>query len=90
MQDVDAIVNEALALFAGIEQPDKLEQAKARFLGRGGSLTELLKGLGKLPASERAAASTPPRSGSSRRFRRSASGLRSASSMRSSPGKSSM
>ena len=55
MQDVDAIVNEALALFAGIEQPDKLEQAKARFLGRGGSLTELLKGLGKLPASERPA-----------------------------------
>lgn len=55
MRDVDAIVNEALALFAGIEQADKLEQAKARFLGRSGALTELLKGLGKLPAAERPA-----------------------------------
>jgi phenylalanyl-tRNA synthetase alpha chain len=30
-----------------------LEQAKARFLGKAGSLTELLKSLGKLPAEER-------------------------------------
>jgi phenylalanyl-tRNA synthetase alpha chain len=30
-----------------------LEQAKARFLGKAGSLTELLKGLGKLPPDER-------------------------------------
>jgi phenylalanyl-tRNA synthetase alpha chain len=53
MQDLDAIVNEALVLFSRIEQPDQLEQAKARFLGRSGALTELLKGLGKLPAAER-------------------------------------
>lgn len=55
MQDLDAIVNEALALFARIEQADQLEQAKARFLGRSGTFTELLKGLGKLPAAERPA-----------------------------------
>jgi phenylalanyl-tRNA synthetase alpha chain len=55
MQDLDAIVNEALALFARIERTDQLEQAKARFLGRSGALTELLKGLGKLPAAERPA-----------------------------------
>jgi phenylalanyl-tRNA synthetase alpha chain len=55
MQDLDAIVNEALALFARIERTDQLEQAKARFLGRSGALTELLKGLGKLPAGERPA-----------------------------------
>jgi phenylalanyl-tRNA synthetase alpha chain len=53
MQDPDAIVNEALALFAGIGDADQLEQAKARYLGRSGALTELLKGLGKLPPEER-------------------------------------
>ncbi|MGQ0524914.1 MAG: tRNA ligase subunit PheS family protein, partial [Betaproteobacteria bacterium] len=55
MQDLDAIVNEALALFSGIERADQLEQAKARYLGRSGTLTELLKGLGKLPAADRPA-----------------------------------
>jgi phenylalanyl-tRNA synthetase alpha chain len=55
MQDVDAIVNEALTRFAGTSDADQLEQAKARYLGRSGALTELLKGLGKLPAAERPA-----------------------------------
>ena len=55
MQDLDAIVNEALALFAGIMDADELEQAKARYLGKAGALTELLKGLGKLPPAERPA-----------------------------------
>ncbi len=55
MQDLDAIVNEALAMFAGIADADQLEQAKARYLGKSGALTELLKGLGKLPPAERPA-----------------------------------
>jgi phenylalanyl-tRNA synthetase alpha chain len=55
MQDLDAIVDEALALFAGIGDADQLEQAKARYLGKSGTLTELLKGLGKLPPPERPA-----------------------------------
>ncbi|OGA43447.1 MAG: phenylalanine--tRNA ligase subunit alpha [Betaproteobacteria bacterium RIFCSPLOWO2_12_FULL_62_13] len=55
MQDLDAIVSEALALFAGIDDADQLEQAKARYLGKSGALTELLKGLGKLPSAERPA-----------------------------------
>jgi phenylalanyl-tRNA synthetase alpha chain len=55
MQDVDAIVNEALALFAGTSDAAQLEHAKARYLGRAGALTELLKGLGKLPPAERPA-----------------------------------
>ena len=55
MQDVDAIVNEALALFAGSGDAAQLEQVKARYLGRSGALTELLKGLGKLPPAERPA-----------------------------------
>ena len=55
MQDVDAIVNEALALFAGSGDAAQLDQVKARYLGRSGALTELLKGLGKLPPAERPA-----------------------------------
>ncbi len=55
MQDVDAIVKEALAAFAGMDDADKLEQAKARYLGKSGVLTGLLKGLGKLPTAERPA-----------------------------------
>jgi len=54
-QDVDAIVKEALAKFAGIDDADRLEQAKARYLGKAGALTQLLKGLSKLPAAERPA-----------------------------------
>ncbi|MGH8633813.1 MAG: phenylalanine--tRNA ligase subunit alpha [Burkholderiales bacterium] len=55
MQDVDAIVKEALAAFAGIDDADQLERAKARYLGRSGALTQLLKELSKLPATERPA-----------------------------------
>ncbi|HUP94672.1 MAG TPA: phenylalanine--tRNA ligase subunit alpha [Burkholderiales bacterium] len=55
MQDVDTIVSEALEIFAGIDDSDALENAKARYLGKSGALTELLKGLGKLPPTERPA-----------------------------------
>jgi phenylalanyl-tRNA synthetase alpha chain len=54
-QDVDAIVKEALAAFAGVDDADQLEQAKARYLGKAGLLTQLLKGLSKLPPAERPA-----------------------------------
>jgi phenylalanyl-tRNA synthetase alpha chain len=54
-QDVDAIVKEALAAFAGLDDAGQLEQAKARYLGKSGALTQLLKGLSKLPAAERPA-----------------------------------
>lgn len=56
MQELDKLVAEALALFAGIIDADALEQAKARYLGKSGALTEQLKALGKLPAAERPAA----------------------------------
>jgi len=48
MQDLDQIVSEAAAAFDAVNDAAALEQAKARFLGKQGSLTELLKGLGKL------------------------------------------
>jgi phenylalanyl-tRNA synthetase alpha chain len=53
MSEVDAIVEQALAQFRAASDAAGLEQAKARFLGKSGVLTEALKGLGKLPAEER-------------------------------------
>ena len=55
MQNLDAILHEALALFKRTEDSAALEQAKARYLGKSGALTGLLKGLGKLPAKQRPA-----------------------------------
>jgi len=55
MEDVDAIVNKAIAAFSAIDDADQLERAKARYLGKTGELTGLLKGLGKLPPAERPA-----------------------------------
>ncbi len=47
------IVSDASATLTATASVAELEQAKARFLGKGGSLTELLKGLGKLSTQER-------------------------------------
>ena len=56
MENLDQIVGDARAAFAATSDPDALEQVKARFLGKSGRITELLKGLGKLPAEEKKAA----------------------------------
>ena len=53
MDNLEKIVAEARATFEGISDAAQLEQAKARFLGKAGALTEQLKGLGRLPAGER-------------------------------------
>jgi phenylalanyl-tRNA synthetase alpha chain len=50
------IVGEARAAFDASHDEAALENAKARFLGRAGALTEALKSLGKLPAPDRPAA----------------------------------
>ncbi len=55
MKNLDDIVNEATNLLGRIDNAIELEQVKARYLGKSGALTELLKGLGKLPAEERPA-----------------------------------
>jgi phenylalanyl-tRNA synthetase alpha chain len=55
MQDLDAIVAAAASAFAAAGDPPALEDAKAHYLGRQGVVTELLKGLAKLPAEERRA-----------------------------------
>jgi phenylalanyl-tRNA synthetase alpha chain len=56
MQELEKILDEALKQFAAIEQAAELEQVKARYLGKEGRLTVLLKGLGKLSVEERPAA----------------------------------
>jgi phenylalanyl-tRNA synthetase alpha chain len=56
MQELQQILDQALQQFAAISDEVELEQVKARYLGKEGSLTVLLKGLGKLSAEERPAA----------------------------------
>jgi len=53
MDNLEEIVAAAVADFARATGPAKLEEAKARYLGKEGSLTGLLRGLGKLPAEAR-------------------------------------
>ena len=55
MDALNGIVERALAEFAACADPAALENAKAKYLGKSGALTEQLKGLGKLAPSERAA-----------------------------------
>ena len=56
MQELQQILDQALQQFAAIGDEAELEQVKAKYLGKEGSLTVLLKGLGKLSAEERPAA----------------------------------
>jgi phenylalanyl-tRNA synthetase alpha chain len=46
--DLQEIVADAQSAFAGADDPATLENEKARFLGKTGKITELMKGLGKL------------------------------------------
>jgi phenylalanyl-tRNA synthetase alpha chain len=53
MNELDDLVNAAQADFAQAATPAELENAKARFLGKSGQLTELLKNLATLAADEK-------------------------------------
>ncbi len=53
MRELEPLIAEAGSAIGATRSVAELEQAKARFLGKSGSLTELLKGLGKLSAEER-------------------------------------
>ena len=55
MQNLDQITQDAAAAFAATDDPDTLEQIKARYLGKSGQITELLKGMAKLSHEERKA-----------------------------------
>ena len=56
MDELNRIVDTALVEFAGCADAAALENAKARYLGKTGALTEQLKSLGRLSAAERPAA----------------------------------
>lgn len=56
MDNLDSLVATAVADFAAASDPTQLDQVKARYLGKAGSLTERLKSLGKLPPEERRSA----------------------------------
>lgn len=51
--NLENLLNEAKNLFDSIDNITELEQAKARYLGKNGVLTEMLRGLGKLSPEER-------------------------------------
>jgi phenylalanyl-tRNA synthetase alpha chain len=51
--NLDELISEAIELFNNIGDAVELEQAKGHYLGRNGRLTELLKGLGRLPPEDR-------------------------------------
>lgn len=53
MRNLDEIVGEATNLFNATNDAAKLEQVKARYFGKNGELTDLLKSLGKLPPHQR-------------------------------------
>ncbi|MES2771477.1 MAG: phenylalanine--tRNA ligase subunit alpha [Pseudomonadota bacterium] len=55
MQNLDQIVNEATQAFATTDNPDVLEQIKARYLGKSGQITEQLKSLAQLAPDQRKA-----------------------------------
>ncbi len=56
MEQLQNLLDQALAQFQATNDEAELENIKGRFLGKEGSLTVLLKGLGKLSAEERPAA----------------------------------
>ncbi len=56
MNDLASLVAAAMDAFASCTDAAALENVKAKFLGKAGSLTERLKGLAKLPPEERPAA----------------------------------
>ena len=55
MNDLDSLAQQAQADFDAAPTAAELENAKARFLGKSGRVTEMLKGLGALPPEEKKA-----------------------------------
>jgi phenylalanyl-tRNA synthetase alpha chain len=53
MNDLDSLLAQAASEFEAAPTAAELENAKARFLGKSGRVTELLKGLGALSPEEK-------------------------------------
>ena len=56
MEDISKLIESARQAFAEATQPAALEDAKAKFLGKSGTLTTMMKGLRDLAADQRKAA----------------------------------
>lgn len=52
-EKLEALRSEALAELEALSTPKELEEFRVRIMGKKGSLTELLRGMGSLPAEER-------------------------------------
>ena len=50
---LEALRQQALSELKAAEAPKALEEFRVRFMGKKGPLTELLRGMGSLPAEER-------------------------------------
>ena len=59
MNDLDTLVSAAQADFSAAPTPAELENAKARFLGKAGRVTELLKGLSALSTDDKKTRRSP-------------------------------
>lgn len=55
MNELDALAQDARTAFAAAATPADLENAKAKYLGKAGRITELMKGLATLPVDEKKA-----------------------------------
>ena len=55
MDELQKLIESAKAEFAAASQPAALEDAKARYVGKSGAVTQLMKGLRELPPEERRA-----------------------------------
>jgi phenylalanyl-tRNA synthetase alpha chain len=53
MNDLDSLLEQARVAFAVANTPVDLENAKARFVGKSGSVTDLLKGMGQLSVEDK-------------------------------------
>jgi phenylalanyl-tRNA synthetase alpha chain len=53
MTDLDKLVSEAIASFAGADDAAELERVKARYLGKSGAIPEAMKELGRLAPAEK-------------------------------------
>jgi phenylalanyl-tRNA synthetase alpha chain len=53
MNDLEQLVQGAVAEFGAAPNPAELENAKARYLGKAGRVTELLKGMAALPPEQK-------------------------------------
>ena len=79
-EQIEDLRSRALAELESAPDLKTLDEWRVAFMGRRGELTQLLRGLGSLPAEERPVRSGPPPTRSDRRFSRRCRSVRPRSS----------